>query len=473
MMNTEQLAAWLRIESVPLIGAEEDLLFHRKLALQNHWSPEFTDRCILEYRKFAFLAVTCKHPVSPSDAVDQVWHLHLTYTREYWKMFCPEVLKQPLHHSPSKGGAKETQKFQDWYESTLASYRSFFGPEPSEIWPAAFDKSFQERRLYRRVDTGRYWIVPKPSWLVEPSRWVAVLLVMFGVGCSSLRTTSAKWIMDGETFLSAYIASLAVVILVCIAMRRAIRGPLPDGRIVRNLSFYEMAFLAGGVRRVLQAIVVRLHEAGAVKLNDKGNVIRSGKLETVLDPIEVDLRQSVEVTEKNWDQLRKTVQGRLDAIRNRLESMGLLVARSDVSRVRKASAWIMGLALFLGALRIWQGLREGYPTGFLVVLIILGFGVMLWFLQGPFRTRTGDAELEKLQEIHGKPNWKRGEDSGLMAGAQLALAVGLLGPTVLKDTPLEKIQSKLGPEYGTGCGGGCGGSSCGGGGCGGGCGGCG
>ncbi len=42
-----------------------------------------------EYRRFAFLAATAGHPVTPSDAVDQAWHLHLTYSRDYWDRFCP------------------------------------------------------------------------------------------------------------------------------------------------------------------------------------------------------------------------------------------------------------------------------------------------------------------------------------------------------------------------------------------------
>jgi hypothetical protein len=36
------------------------------------------------------------HIVTPSEQVDQVWHLHLTYTRSYWDEFCPNVLGQPF-----------------------------------------------------------------------------------------------------------------------------------------------------------------------------------------------------------------------------------------------------------------------------------------------------------------------------------------------------------------------------------------
>ena len=151
-MNAEQMASWRRIEAAPLISPEEDELFRRKLAVQNGWSREFAARSIAEYRKFAFLAVAAGHPVSPPDAVDQVWHLHLTYTRAYWKVFCPEVLGQPLHHSPSKGGTAEIQKFQDWYEQTLESYKAWFGAEPPEIWPEVSHKAKEERRVHRLLE---------------------------------------------------------------------------------------------------------------------------------------------------------------------------------------------------------------------------------------------------------------------------------------------------------------------------------
>ena len=59
-----------------------------RLASENGWSREYAVRVMQEYRRFAFLAVAAGHPVSPSDAVDQAWHLHLVYTRSYWDEFC-------------------------------------------------------------------------------------------------------------------------------------------------------------------------------------------------------------------------------------------------------------------------------------------------------------------------------------------------------------------------------------------------
>ena len=97
--------------------------------------PPFAARAIEEYRKFCFLAVHAGHPVTPSDEVDQVWHLHLLYSRHYWDALCRDTLETPLHHGPTQGGVAEDRKFHDWYEATLASYRRYFGEPPQDSGP--------------------------------------------------------------------------------------------------------------------------------------------------------------------------------------------------------------------------------------------------------------------------------------------------------------------------------------------------
>ena len=83
--------------------------------------------------------MTVGRHVCPSEDVDQAWHLHLTYTRSYWKRFCGDVLGRPLHHDPTRGGPAEARKHLAMYDRTLAAYREAFGHEPPpDIWsPAA------------------------------------------------------------------------------------------------------------------------------------------------------------------------------------------------------------------------------------------------------------------------------------------------------------------------------------------------
>ncbi len=126
-MNIEQAKLYTRIQEFSLDENDAIYPFSKKLAKENGWSAEYTKRAIEEYKKFAFLAVVAGHTVVPSEQVDQVWHLHLTYTHSYWDEFCAKVLQTPLHHNPTRGGSVELRKFQDLYIKTLVSYECFLG----------------------------------------------------------------------------------------------------------------------------------------------------------------------------------------------------------------------------------------------------------------------------------------------------------------------------------------------------------
>ena len=83
LLSTAQNDALERILAYSFDEEEEAYPFAARLARENDWSRDFADRVIAEYRRFAFLALAADHPVTPSDQVDQVWHLHLLYTRSY------------------------------------------------------------------------------------------------------------------------------------------------------------------------------------------------------------------------------------------------------------------------------------------------------------------------------------------------------------------------------------------------------
>lgn len=120
------------------------LPFATRLARENGWSTAHADRVIEEYRRFCFLAVTSGQELTPSDAVDQAWHLHLIYTRDYWERFCPDVLGKALHHGPTSGGPVERDRYFHQYAATLKLYEAWFGTPPADLWPDA------RRRVARR-----------------------------------------------------------------------------------------------------------------------------------------------------------------------------------------------------------------------------------------------------------------------------------------------------------------------------------
>ena len=128
---------WQRLEAFRVGRGDEALTFERRLARENGWTLAKAERVFAEYRRFVYLAMTAGHPVTPSEDVDQAWHLHLTYTRSYWHDLCRDTLGRDLHHGPTEGGRAEGAKFFDWYGRTLESYRRLFGEDPDpEVWPA-------------------------------------------------------------------------------------------------------------------------------------------------------------------------------------------------------------------------------------------------------------------------------------------------------------------------------------------------
>ncbi len=137
-MKAIDTALWHSIAAHTIGPADASLTFAARLARENRWSLSHAERVIGEYKRFCYLAVTAGHQVTPSDAVDQAWHLHLTYSRDYWTIFCPEVLSCDLHHGPTKGGAAERARFYQQYAETLAAYEAAFGETPpGDIWPSA------------------------------------------------------------------------------------------------------------------------------------------------------------------------------------------------------------------------------------------------------------------------------------------------------------------------------------------------
>ena len=180
-MNAEHAQLYRRITGFDIDEPGVRLPFTARLARENGWDRDYARRVVGEYKKFMFLAVATGHPVTPSEQVDQAWHLHLVYTRSYWEDFCGKVLSQPVHHGPTKGGHEEQAKYHEWYERTKESYHRLFEEKPpADIWPDA-DKRFGEDLHYRRVNTKRNWIVPKPWSRSRPTKGRSAKLRIAGL----------------------------------------------------------------------------------------------------------------------------------------------------------------------------------------------------------------------------------------------------------------------------------------------------
>lgn len=142
---------WQRIAAHSIGPPDAALSFSQRLARENRWDLAYAERVVGEYRRFCYLALTAGHEVTPSDQVDQAWHLHLTYSRDYWDVFCPQVLGKPLHHGPTAGGPVEGQRYYRQYAETLRSYEAVFGPLPADIWPPAAERFGRHPQAFRAL----------------------------------------------------------------------------------------------------------------------------------------------------------------------------------------------------------------------------------------------------------------------------------------------------------------------------------
>ncbi len=176
-MNDHEKQLWNRIKEFQFDEPEVAFSFSDRLANENNWKKDFAIRAIEEYRKFIYLCCVAGHQVTPSDEVDQVWHLHLTFTKSYWKELCEKVLEKELHHNPTKGGKVEEKKFDLCYSKTLVSYRNHFGVNPPvDLWPNGTTR-FQNAN-HIRVDALRNWIIKKPQRRIR----IAFVVLLLSIG---------------------------------------------------------------------------------------------------------------------------------------------------------------------------------------------------------------------------------------------------------------------------------------------------
>jgi hypothetical protein len=159
----ERQELWRRIEQHDF-EPDTALNFIRRLARDQGWRLADARAAVEAYRRFCFLAVISPTPVTPSEAVDEVWHQHLIYSRDYWTVWCGERLQVPLHHDPTPGGAEAQMTYRRQYAETLALHERVFGPPDPKLWPATHLR-FRPARDHV-TDRGRWFMMREAvAWI--------------------------------------------------------------------------------------------------------------------------------------------------------------------------------------------------------------------------------------------------------------------------------------------------------------------
>jgi uncharacterized protein (TIGR04222 family) len=463
---------WKRLVALDLDGTAA-LSFSRRLARDNGWPVAFAQRVVLEYKKFVYLAATCGHPVTPSDEVDQAWHLHLVYTRSYWDELCGQVLGFALHHGPTKGGAAEGHKFQDWYAATQRSYQAAFGTAPpADIWPPAAVR-FGEAAHFRRVNMRGKWLLAKPRlphwhWprlAASNLVWLALAALLVLASCTT-RTPLNPFNWYGTEFLLLFWLLCATLLPLACWWRYRSRGEA-EAYTGDLPGTYALARLAHRGRHVADSALAALAYRGQISFPAPNMVMRTAQMAPT-DAYELSIWRSLDPTgtllaeAQKWGLSESNVA--LQALDEKLTTAGLVLPARERRRLNKlplATAAALGV---FGLVKILVGLSRDRPVGFLAIsLVSLAFITGIIMHYGAWATGRGAAVLHDIEQ-------RLARQRGRADGAEVVImAVAVLGVSSLHSLGLSQLAESLTPLSSSdgSSGGDGGGSGCGGGGCGG------
>lgn len=468
--NAAQADLWRRLIMHPF-ESTDGLDFTARLAREQGWTRDEARSAVDEYRKFCFLAMTVGRCMTPSEIVDQVWHLHLTYTRDYWDVFCPQVLGSDLHHEPTRGNTGETAQFRECYADTLASYHAHFGAPPERYWPGTLER-FRAGERFRWIDRERHIALPRPRLPALRTRVAAIFAMLLVCIAPSAQAQSANpfdW--TGGAFLTLYIALMIACVFATSLWRRTLRdnGSNDTGF---GLDPLEIAYLAGGNARVLDAAVADLMERGTVEWDaTTRKFVATGQNAQNLPPLLNRIYRHLP-NEGQPAKLAQRLDDDLRPVQAKLETRGLLLDADARARAARLPLLIPAALILFGAIKLFLGFMRDKPIGFLFFLILITaiLSLVTSIVRAGTRSRAGDRALAQLQTEYA-------HTARAPRGGELPLAVALAGTAIMAGTAYAAYHEARMPATSgsdsSGCsssdsGSGCSGGSSGCGGCGGG-----
>jgi uncharacterized protein (TIGR04222 family) len=418
-------ALWQRICAHPFAAPARPQDFVAKLMQVQGWTRAQALEAIEEYRRFSFLACVEGRTMTPSDQVDEVWHLHLAHTRDYWEVWCRDVLGMVMHHDPSPGGAAELLRYRHHYAETLASYEKWFGTPPLRWWPGTHER-FRRPQRFRRVDMETVWLLPRMRWLWR--RASATILSTIGLASTaaalSVEDTPLDW--HGADFLKLFAVLMLASSLLAMLWRRILRG---NGASAGSggLSPLEVAYLADGAARSLDTATADLLRQNVVAF-DAGQ--RRFVVQTEAGNLSAPaaaLRRLMQ-NDGRADQVLRLGTSLFGEAKQKLQRLGLLLDDAQSLRAALWPACLPGAVLVLGIAKAWIGSQRERPVAFLVALCAVMLVITLFFaLRRPTRSRAGDQALKDLRRQHARAA-RAPRDN------ELPLAVALLGTAAMSGT---------------------------------------
>ena len=460
MKRLSQQELWDKIQNFNLDDPDSSFPFSKKLTKENNWSPSFTNKAIEEYKKFIFLCCISPTGASPSETVDEVWHLHLTYTDNYWNKFCRQTLGKEIHHHPSKGGYKEKHKHVNWYSETLQLYEEVFETKPPEdIWPPQQQVNYEitepiyDFDFMKKIVTG-----------------FAIASFLYVLGVNLFRT-------KGEDFLAYYaILCIAGLIVLWFTQKHKEKKLLAiiDSNMPEKFNSYQIGRFLYGPHRSYQTALIDLLKRGIIDTYGSDFKLAEHK-QYNWDTEENPMLQTLMEKHKEGDVFTYNEGlGYMDTGKVRhsgFDSLEWLSRKVDYPKFI-----IPGIVLLVGFARVLQGMMNHKPVAYLIAEIGIFSLVSLMILEMHSYTKAVRNTVEvfwERQNVNGYgydvlSNFSIVGTAAIAGFAEYAVLTNMFNRNA---PPIERWN---GTSYSTsdsgGSSGGCGSScssGCGGGGCGG------
>lgn len=468
--NLVQLELWSKISAFEFDPPATHFTFVEKLARNNDWTLSYAETVITEYKKFLFLCCVSPTGASPSKAVDEAWHLHLTYTQSYWVDLCKNVLGFELHHYPSTGGEKEDMRHAKWYAETLVLYYKVFeATPPVVVWPPANNK----RVLVEAVEFG----AGKKKNAIAVGILLIPLLISF---CAfqilvPFEFTGSQFLV----FFTLYAIASPMAFVYLGEFQRSLVSAYVLQYFPSSPSLRQMGSFTINNTRLIQTAVLDLVDKKVLEVDGKQNlIVRKAHLHAAVDnpmyvaieKMESDYKTDVKEISLKWFRREQFIDRDLED------------HKQNIARSYTPATWILLSVLILGGLRIFQGVISGYPVFFLTIEMI-GATFVYFLIWTKYRT---EILINHVTEEHFNEGLQAEQDWGKDAVKQFAVQgtnslgnftnaavlVGLMFSLSSFQSTGENAPASAAAGGGCGGAGGCSGGG-GGGGCGGGCGGCG
>lgn len=451
---------WEAVQDFKLDHPNEEYGFSTRLAYENNWTLFFTQKAILEYKKFMYLAATANEMVSPSEIVDIVWHQHLIFTNSYTDL-C-KLLSKKIEHIPSTHNRSEKEKFLKAKQRTKELYERNFGNQPKEIW------EYHDELSSLPLNKSRF----------APSRVSKIFIIVTLVSLIPFYFLLKPILVSigNPDFLIYYVFTSGVTIAALDAFikRRfdALLCGIETNLIISNLSAFELVFFQKNkIEHITHGVLNNLIANQKVKVlkNNRLNLLDETPTDNPYENCVIEIMSEYEPMP--YPQLSKLILKKplFEQLENSVTRIKEHILNSkEFQSVFLIAMSVLALLMSIGISRLILGISRDKPIAFLLI-----FTVLLWWVSYFYARR-----MENYFFTHTLPNSYKTKIINRKEENSWEWNYFLVGPAILIASfiPLTNYinrNSNRSGSCGTGCGSSCG-SSCGGGGsCGGGCGGCG